>query len=229
MGKSLRILLVDDHVLFRKGLVTLLEAQDNLQVVGEADNGLEGVEQARELLPDIILMDVNMPECDGIEATRRIKQEMPHMHIVMLTVSEEDEDLFQAIKNGAQGYLLKNLEPQELFDRLAGIYEGESPISGVMATKILDEFKHPQQSAIDEVKPVDALTPREIEVLEQVVLGKTNKDIATALNITENTVKIHLRNILEKLHVQNRIQAAVHAITEGLVKEPPVSAIADNR
>jgi DNA-binding NarL/FixJ family response regulator len=222
--EPLRILLVDDHVLFRKGLVTLLETQDNLQVVGEAGNGLEGIAQARELLPDIILMDVNMPECDGIEATRRIKQEMPHIHIVMLTVSEEDEDLFRAIKNGAKGYLLKNLEPQSLFERLSGISHGESPISGLMATKILNEFKHPQQSVIDETKPVDALTPREIEVLRQVVLGKTNKDIATVLNITENTVKIHLRNILEKLHAQNRIQAAVHAVTKGLVEEPPLSS-----
>jgi DNA-binding NarL/FixJ family response regulator len=226
VAESLRILLVDDHVLFRKGLVTLLETQDNLQVIGEADNGLEGIAMARELLPDIILMDVNMPECDGIEATKRIKEEMPHIHIVMLTVSEEDEDLFRAIKNGAKGYLLKNLEPQVLFDRLTGIYEGESPISGVMATKILDEFKQPQQNALSETKPVDALTAREIDVLEQVVLGKTNKDIAATLNITENTVKIHLRNILEKLHVQNRIQAAVHAVTEGLVEEPPVSPMA---
>ena len=227
MADSLRILLVDDHVLFRKGLVTLLETQDNFEVVGEADNGLEGIDLARELLPDIILMDVNMPECDGIEATRRIKEEMPHVHIVMLTVSEEDEDLFRAIKNGAKGYLLKNLEPQALFDRLTGIYEGESPISGVMATKILDEFKHPQQSPRHDTKPVDTLTPREIDVLEQVVLGKTNKDIAAALNITENTVKIHLRNILEKLHVQNRIQAAVHAVTQGLVEEPPTSALVE--
>jgi DNA-binding NarL/FixJ family response regulator len=145
----------------------------------------------------------------------------------MLTVSEEDEDLFRAIRNGAKGYLLKNLEPQDLFDRLNGICEGESPISGVMATKILDEFKQPQQETRDEAKPVDALTPREIDVLEQVVLGKTNKDIAAVLNITENTVKIHLRNILEKLHAQNRIQAAVHAVTEGLVEKPPMSAITD--
>lgn len=227
MAESLRILLVDDHVLFRKGLVTLLETQDNLQVVGEAENGLEGIEKARELMPDIILMDVNMPECDGIEATRLTKQETPHVHIVMLTVSEEDEDLFRAIKNGAKGYLLKNLEPQDLFDRLTGIYEGESPISGVMATKILDEFKQPQRHTQDDAQPVDALTPREIEVLEQVVLGKTNKDIAAVLNITENTVKIHLRNILEKLHAQNRIQAAVHAVTEGLVEKPPLSTAAD--
>ncbi len=217
--EPLRILLVDDHVLFRKGLVTLLETRDDFEVVGEADDGLEGIAQAREVVPDIILMDVNMPNCNGIEATRRIKQELPHVHIVMLTVSEEDDDLFQAIKNGAKGYLLKNLEPRQLFNRLEGIYRGESPISGVMATKILSELNDPHQNVMDHAKTVDELTPREVEVLEQVVLGKTNKDIADALNITENTVKIHLRNILEKLHVQNRIQAAVHAVSKGLVDE----------
>lgn len=217
--EPLRILLVDDHVLFRKGLVTLLETRDDFEVVGEADDGLEGIAQAREVVPDIILMDVNMPNCNGIEATRRIKQELPHVHIVMLTVSEEDDDLFQAIKNGAKGYLLKNLEPRQLFNRLEGIYRGESPISGVMATKILSELNDPYQNVMDHAKTVDELTPREVEVLEQVVLGKTNKDIADALNITENTVKIHLRNILEKLHVQNRIQAAVHAVSKGLVDE----------
>lgn len=217
--EPLRIMLVDDHVLFRKGIASLLAERQDMEVVGQAEDGIEAVHKARALAPDVILMDVHMPNRDGLEATKIIKQELPHVQIVMLTVSDDDDDLFDAIKNGAKGYLLKNLEPERLFDLLEKVRQGEAAISGQIATKILQEFKQPERTATREAEPVDALTPREIEVLEQVVTGATNKEIAETLHITENTVKIHLRNILEKLQVQNRIQAAVHAVREGLVDD----------
>jgi DNA-binding NarL/FixJ family response regulator len=213
----LRILLVDDHVLFRKGVAALLAAHQDIQVVGEAGDGLDAIEIARETLPDIILMDINMPRCDGLQATRRIKREMPHVTIVILTVSEDDKDLFEAIKSGAQGYLLKNLEPYQLYDLLESISRGEAPLSGAIAAKILKEFSQPSSSSGEEPILADELTARETMILQYVAEGLTNKEIATTLVISENTVKIHLRNILEKLHLQNRIQAAVYAVRQGLV------------
>lgn len=215
----LRLLLVDDHVLFRKGVAALLAMRPDMQVVGEAGDGIEAIEMARETIPDVILMDINMPRCDGLEATRRIKREMPHVTIVMLTVSEDDKHLFEAIKSGAQGYLLKNLEPYQLHDMLESISKGEAPLSGAIATKILKEFTNPSSGADDELKVIDELTARETMILQFVAEGLTNKEIATTLVISENTVKIHLRNILEKLHLQNRIQAAVYAVRQGLVDD----------
>ena len=217
--EKLRILLADDHVLFRKGIASLLKARYDMEIVGEARDGVETVKLAHELVPDVILMDVNMPEHDGLEATLLIKQNLPGVQIVMLTVSDDDEDLFTAIRYGAKGYLLKNLDPEQLFEMLEGVRQGEAPISGVMAAKILQEFRQPEQSLPQQPQPADSLTPREVEVLQQVVAGATNKEIAGVLYITENTVKIHLRNILEKLQVQNRIQAAVQAVRQGLIEE----------
>jgi DNA-binding NarL/FixJ family response regulator len=217
--EPLRILLVDDHVLFRKGLAALLAARQDMEVIGEAGDGLEAIARARETVPDVILMDIHMPECDGLEAVRIIKREMPHVHIIMLTVSDDDCDLFAAIKNRAEGYLLKNLEPYQLFDMLEGVRQGEAAISGTLAAKILQEFRRLNQSMVPKPEVRDELTPREVEVLERVVEGATNKEIAEALVVTENTVKIHLHNILEKLHLQNRIQAAVYAVREGLLDD----------
>lgn len=219
MEAPLRILLVDDHTLFRRGVMALLEQRADLHVVGEASNGLEGVAKAREMMPDVILMDIHMPVCDGLEAVDRIKREMPHVHVIMLTVSDDDHDLFQAIKNGASGYLLKNLEPSQLYSQLEGVRRGEAAISGMVAAKILQELRNPAPLASPEQQPIEMLTRREIEVLQQVVQGASNRQIADHLTITENTVKIHMRNILEKLHLQNRIQAAVYAVRSGLVDE----------
>jgi DNA-binding NarL/FixJ family response regulator len=217
--EPLRILLVDDHTLFRKGMVSLLASRNDMVVVGEAEDGLEAIGRVQELLPDVILMDVNMPNCSGLEAVEIIKREMPQVAIIMLTVSDDEADLFTAIKSGATGYLLKNLEPHQLYDMLERLRQGEAPISGIMAAKILQELRQPEESVGWPLEAGEALTPREIEVLEQVITGATNKEIAEALCITENTVKIHLRNILEKLQVQNRVQAAVYAVRKGLVDE----------
>lgn len=217
--KRLRILLVDDHILFRKGVAAILGARPDLEIVGEAGDGFEALACARDFLPDVILMDIHMPKCSGIEAVKTIKQEMPHIRIIMLTVSDSEGDLFAAIKNGADGYLLKNLEPQQLFEMLEGIRRGEAAVSGKLAAKILNEFRQPAKTHKPSAGTRDVLSPRETEVLEQIVQGATNKEIAVALSIAEDTVKIHLRNILEKLHLHNRIQAAVYAVRQGLVRE----------
>ncbi len=203
------ILLVDDHALFREGLASLLNARTNFQVVGTAENGEEGLKLARELMPDLVLMDVRMPDGDGIAATRRIKTEMPDARIVMLTMSEDEQDLFQALKNGAQGYLLKNTKPDDLCRYIEGVMEGQAPISGMMAAKMLNEFRRPEDPAPDECG-CEKLTHREWDVLQRVASGLTNREIAAALSISENTVKKHLRNILAKLHLQNRVQAALY-------------------
>jgi DNA-binding NarL/FixJ family response regulator len=217
---ELRILLVDDHSLFRKGIAALLATRPNFKVVGEASDGVEALDKARELVPDVILMDLAMPRRDGLEATRLIKQELPNVHIIMLTVSDDDHNLFAAIKNGADGYLLKTLEPLELYEMLNKLYNNEAPISGKLAFRILQEFRQMKQNHANPPAAPDELTAREIEILELVVQGATNKQISETFFITENTVKIHLRNILEKLHLQNRIQAAVYAVRQGLVKDP---------
>lgn len=221
VDEPIRVLLVDDHILFRKGIASMMASQADMEVVGEASDGLEAIEKARELMPDIILMDIHMPGCDGLEATRIIKQELPYVRIVMLTVSDDDQDLFEAIKSGAMGYLLKSLEPEELFDLVKGAHRGEAAISRITATKILNELTRQAQKDSDPIIPGKAvLTEREKEVLQLVITGATNREIAAALYISENTVKNHLCNILDKLHLQNRIQAAAYALREGLINDP---------
>ncbi len=217
---EMRVLLADDHSLFRNGIASLLKSRKDIQVVGEASNGEEAVEQARKHKPDVILMDISMPKCDGLQAVQTIKQEMPQVRIIILTVSDDDRNLFAAIKNGADGYLLKTIEPVELYEMLGRVYRGEAPISGVMARKILQEFRSLKQSESHLPKSAEELSAREIEILELVVRGETNSQIAKSLGIAENTVKIHLRNILEKLHMENRIQAAIYAVHQGLVRDP---------
>ena len=212
-----KVLIVDDHSLFRKGIKGVLSADPYFEVVGEADSGQDAIEQAGNLRPDIVLMDINMPECNGVEATKLINEGYPQIKIVMLTVEEDDNFLFTAIKNGAQGYLLKNLEPEELITHLKGIMRGEAPISKSMASKVLLEFaniaKAPKEGLVDR----RTLSFREKEVLKMVVKGATNKEIGVELCISENTVRNHLSNILEKLQLENRVQAAAYATREGIV------------
>jgi DNA-binding NarL/FixJ family response regulator len=217
--EAMKVLLVDDHALFRSGIASLLGQQEDFEVIGEAGNGLEALEKAKELMPDLILMDIEMPECNGLEATRRIQEVLPYAKIVILTVSEEDHTLFEAIKAGAQGYLLKKIEPKELFDLLRGVSRGEAPISKATAAKILGEYAKQSHQTPSKRGLQETLTPREREVLERLTEGTTNKKIANALCISENTVKNHLRNILDKLHLQNRVQAVAYALREGLFQQ----------
>ena len=217
--EPLRILLVDDHLLFRKGLAQLLDAQPDFEVVGEAADGLEAVEQARQLQPDLALMDIRMPNCDGFEATRRIKLQMPDVQIVMLTVSEDDGDLTAAIRSGADGYLLKDLMPETLFQQLRGLQTGEAPISRAMTGKMFRQLAQ-QNRPIAQPEATAVLSARECEVLALIVEGQSNPEIAEELGIARNTVKIHLRSILAKLDVKNRAQAAAYAVSHGLVHVP---------
>jgi DNA-binding NarL/FixJ family response regulator len=217
---GIRVLLADDHALFRGGVASLLATESDFEVVGQAADGRQAVEMARELMPDVILMDISMPVMDGLEATRRIKAELPYVKIVILTISDGDRSLFEAVKSGAQGYLLKKIEPAALYGTLRGVVRGEAPVSRVMAARLLEEFTR-QARQTGPAAPAPELTPREREVLEQVTRGRSNKEIAAALAISENTVKNHLKNILEKLHLENRVQAATFALREGLVARPP--------
>lgn len=216
--ETLRIMLVDDHALFRQGVKSLLDSRPDLEVVASAADGNEAIALARETTPDVILMDIEMPNCDGLEATRQIKRELPATKIVALTVVDDAEIIFEAIKSGAEGYLLKDLEAYQLYDMLAGLRRGNAPLSGEIAAKILGEFAHPQPIHTNECAGPQQLTERERDVLELLVAGMSNREIAGALSLSENTVKTHLANILGKLHLQNRIQAAVYAVTQGLVE-----------
>ena len=216
--KPIRMLLVDDHTLFRKGVVSLLDREEGFQVVGEAKNGAEAIKKAKEVNPDLVLMDIHMPGIGGIEATRRIRALLPSTKVVILTVSENDKDLFDAIKSGAHGYLLKKLEPEELCAMLRGVFEGEAPISRSTASKILTEFAA-QAARKSEDNRKEELSAREKDVLQLLAAGLTNKEIGRKLSVAENTVKNHLKSILDKLHLQNRVQAATFALQSGFVRQ----------
>lgn len=213
----MRILIADDHTLFRDSLRSLLEARD-LEVVGEAGNGQEAIQLAWELKPDLILMDLSMPVMGGMEATRRLAAELPEVKVVILTASEEEADLFDAIKSGAKGYLLKDLQAKEFFGLLEGVGRGEPALTPVLARRLMEEFARPKRVAKESWDP-DALTERELEVLQHMVEGTTsNRNLAAALGVSENTAKFHVRNILDKLHLHNRAQVVGHALRHRLVE-----------
>lgn len=209
----IRVLIVDDHALFRKGVRAALSDQAGIEVVGEAGDGCEAVRLTVEYEPDIVLMDINMPVCSGLEATRQIKRLLPDTRIVILTVSETDEDLFEAVKSGAQGFLQKDIDPKSLVQSLQRAAAGEALLSGLLAAKILKEFRSTGSEPAS--SPADPLTGREVEVLALVGEGCSNREIAARLVISENTVKHHLGSILEKLHLRNRVQLAIYSQRQG--------------
>ena len=213
----MKVLLADDHALFRAGIASLLTAAGH-EVAGEAGDGLEALERTRELRPDLVLMDIGMPRCGGLEATRLIKAEMPETKIVIVTVSQDDADLFEAVKSGAEGYLLKDMSNEEFERILDGIAEGEAPLSQGLATKILEEFARVSRGEAAPGGERETLSERERDVLGLVTEGKTNREIAAALFIAESTVNFHMKNILSKLHLRNRAEAVAYALRSGLVE-----------
>jgi DNA-binding NarL/FixJ family response regulator len=218
-GQTLRVLIVDDHALFRRGLQMVLAQEEDIEVVGEAADGAEAVSQAQELMPDVVLMDVRMPKRSGIEATEQIRDLLPHVKILMLTISDEETDLYEAIKAGASGYLLKEISIDEVADAIRSVWAGQSRISPSMASKLLSEFAAMSKRADERQQvPAPRLTDREMEVLRLVAQGMNNRDIAQNLFISENTVKNHIRNILEKLHLHSRMEAVVYAVREKLLE-----------
>ncbi len=211
----IKILIADDHTLFRQGLMGMMETREDLvQVVGAAATGREAVQLAEQLQPDVILMDISMPDGNGLQATQEIRARFPNIKIVMLTSSESDEHLYEAVQLGASGYLLKNLDAAQLFDLLSGVMRGEAAMTPEMASRLLKGIAkrsaHPEEGE-------EALTERELIVLRLVAVGATNSDIAEKLCISVNTVKTHIRNILDKLQLENRTQAANYAMDRGLV------------
>jgi DNA-binding NarL/FixJ family response regulator len=218
-NERLRVMVVDDHALFRRGLEMVLSAEDDLVLVGEASDGVEAVEKAQELMPDVVLMDVRMPKRSGIEAAGHIKELLPHAKILMLTISDDEGDLYDAIKAGAAGYLLKEIPIEEVADAIRSVWAGQSRISPSMASKLLTEFAAISKEADERPQmPAPKLTDREMEVLRLVAQGLNNRDIAKQLFISENTVKNHIRNILEKLHLHSRMEAVVYAVREKMIE-----------
>jgi DNA-binding NarL/FixJ family response regulator len=245
-----RVLLVDDQPLFRRAIATLLEEQPDFTVIAEASNGQEALDLARALNPDLVVMDVEMPVLNGVEAVRLLRDEMAHIKVVMLTVSEDEDYLFDAVRYGANGFLLKDLQPEQLYEMLRSVLRGESPISPVMAGRLLAEFRRakpdmershlpprlvPPPAPAVELAASDlarfplasaaaqVLTRRELETLQYVADGLSNKEIGQRLSITEGTVKNHVHNALEKLQLENRIQAAAYVVRQGIAHPPSSS------
>lgn len=215
---ALRVMLADDHAFYRKGVAATLANQGNVEIVAEAGDGLEAIHQARITQPDVVFMDVHMPGCSGIEAARCIKRDLPATLIFMLTVSDDDQDLREAIQVGAQGYLLKDISPEDFINLLSVVRDRGAAFSGSIAAKMLNQYRQTAMTNAVHTLEGESLSEREIEVLRLVGKGCSNKDIADILSLSENTIKIHLRNIFEKMHFENRIQAAVYAVRQGLTE-----------
>jgi DNA-binding NarL/FixJ family response regulator len=221
---TIRILLADDHALVRGGIGQLLSMEPDMEVVGEAADGLEAHARALALRPDLILMDLNMPRVGGLEAIARIKADLPEVRIVALTYSDDEQDIAEALRRGAEGYLLKTLEPDTLAMRVRDAMRGEAPMSGAVAKKLLRDLMRPepaepesQAPPAEEPAPRGQLTAREVQILALVAAGATNREIGVQLFLAENTVKNHIKNILAKLQVENRTQAVAWAMREGLL------------
>jgi NarL family two-component system response regulator LiaR len=221
MTAPIRVLVVDDHEIVRKGIRALLSREHELEVIGEAGDGEEAIDQAHRLRPDVILMDLVMPKFDGIEAIKQIVAQQPQARILVLTSFAADDKVFPAIKAGALGYLLKDSGPAELVQAIHQVYRGEPSLDPSIARKLLQELAHPPKTS----PTTDPLTERELDVLRLVAQGKSNREIAEQLVITEMTVRTHVSNILSKLHLASRTQAALYALKEGLASLDDVSAL----
>lgn len=215
--KAIRVLIIDDHTLFRSGIRLLLQRQKGFEAVGEAGDGLEGVKLAKRLKPDVVLLDLHMPGTGGLEALQLLKEELPQTQVVMLTVSEDAQDLLEALHAGARGYLLKNIETDFLLDSIRRAASGESVMSPQMAVRLADAVRMPQKHSKTAVAETSKLSPREAEIIVMLAAGASNKEIARKLELAESTVKIHVQGILRKLNLTSRVQAAVFAVEHGLV------------
>lgn len=211
--ERITVLIADDHPVVRQGLRTFLELQEDMEIVGEACDGEEAVERAQQLLPDVVLMDLVMPGVDGIEATRRIRSLSPSTKVIALTSFADDDKVFPSVKAGAAGYLLKDVRPQDLADAIRTVHRGEALLHPAVAAKLMQEFAEGKPRA-----PGEGLTERELDVLRLVARGMSNKEIAGALVLSEKTVKTHVSNILQKLHLADRTQAALYAVRQGLAE-----------
>jgi DNA-binding NarL/FixJ family response regulator len=215
---AIRVLIADDSPLFRRGISVVLATEEEISVIAEAENGDDAVMKAAEFAPDVVLMDVRMPRVNGIEAARAIRGSSPSTKIIMLTVSDEDDDLYEAIKAGANSYLLKEVSVEEVPEAIRAVVQGQSLISPSMASKLLNEYTSLARRADEKQQyPTPALTQRELEVLKLVAKGQSNREIGDELYISENTVKNHVRNILEKLHLHSRMEAVIYAVRERLL------------
>ena len=214
MDKKIRVLLVDDHTLFRSGIKSLLQRSDEFEVVDEAGDGLEGIKRARSHKPDVVLLDLHMPGVSGLEAVKVIAEELPAVRVLMLTVSEDAQDLMDALRGGACGYLLKNIETDALLDAIRRAANGESVVSPQMTAQLIQGVRNPIKANNGSVER-DKFSPRERDILICLSQGESNKEIASALNLAESTVKIHVQNIFKKLNMTSRVQVALYAVEHG--------------
>lgn len=222
MTQKIRILLIDDHTLFRSGMRLLLKRQEDFQVVAEAADGIEGLKRARELQPDVILLDLNMPGLSGLEVLQILSQDIPDCAVIVLTVSEEGDELAQALRNGAQGYLVKNIDADVLVEGIRQAARGEAVIDHGMTAKLVDQFRSQAATPVASEAQRNKLTAREMQVTQLLARGASNKVIARELDVSESTVKIHVQNVLKKLNLNSRVQIAVYAVEHGLaVDETP--------
>ncbi|MDH4283796.1 MAG: response regulator transcription factor [Gallionellaceae bacterium] len=217
--KPIRILIVDDHTLFRNGIKLVLQRHEGFEVVGEAGDGLEGVKRAKQLKPDVVLLDLHMAGTGGLEALRVLVEDVPESQVIMLTVSEDADDLLETLRSGARGYLLKNIDTDFLLESIRRAAQGESVMSPQIAHKLADSLRIPQKDAVavPDISP-DKLSPREREIIVMLARGASNKEIAKTLDLSESTIKIHVQGILRKLNIAKRVQAAVYAVEHGLIR-----------
>ncbi len=214
---TIRLMMVDDHRMFLQGLRTLIEMEPDIEVVGECSNGYEALEAIMRLQPDVVLMDINMPGMNGVEVTHQIIERRPQTGVIILTMYREDAQVFHALKNGARGYILKDVETSEVVRAVRAVARGESMIDPVLATRVLSEFKRLWQQT--DSRPRDGLTEREVTILRLIAAGNSNKEIGSELCLSEKTIKNYITVIFQKLHLSDRTQAAVYAVQHGLVQQ----------